>query len=68
MAREKDKQNGVTGVDTVSVSVVFETDLVAEVNRRARELDLNRSQYLRRLAKRDLELAARGKSPLAKAA
>lgn len=38
-----------------AVSVTLPEDLLACIDRRAAELDLNRSQYLRRLARQDLE-------------
>ena len=38
----------------VNVTVQLEPDLLARVDDRAELLDLNRSQYLRRLVKRDL--------------
>ena len=36
-----------------NVTVQLEPDLLAKVDARAGELDLNRSQYLRRLVKKD---------------
>lgn len=41
--------------ELVAASVTFDPDLLAKMDARARELDLNRSQYLRRLAREDLE-------------
>ena len=43
--------------DQVTVSLVIETPLLTAVDARAQEMDLNRSQYLRRLAREDLERA-----------
>ena len=40
--------------DNVAVSVTLAPDLLARVDARAAELDLNRSQYFRRLARLDL--------------
>ncbi len=37
------------------ISLTFPTDLAEATGRRAKELDLNRSQYFRRLAKQDLD-------------
>jgi len=39
-----------------NVTVQLEPDLLAKADARTRELDLNRSQYLRRLIRRDLGL------------
>lgn len=39
------------------VSVVLEPDLLRKVDERAAQSDLNRSQYLRRLARLDIERA-----------
>jgi metal-responsive CopG/Arc/MetJ family transcriptional regulator len=38
-----------------NVTVQFTPDLLAQVDERAKQLDLNRSQYLRRLARKDCE-------------
>jgi hypothetical protein len=61
--RTKSGKSPETAPEKVSVSVVWEGELLKLVDARAKELDLNRSQYLRRLAKRDL-----AEKPLAKAA
>ncbi len=37
------------------VSVTIEADLLRKVDERAKELDLNRSQYFRRLAREEIE-------------
>lgn len=76
MSRDVTKKKGkVVGAITEaakaekdSFSVSMETELLREVDARAKALDLNRSQYFRWLARRELELAARGVSPLQKAA
>lgn len=54
--------------DTISVSLVIESDLLEKADKRARELDLNRSQYFRRLARRDLDQARLAKKQLKEAA
>lgn len=46
-----------------SASVVFEPDLLAEIDARAHMLDLTRSQYLRRLAREDLERSRKAAEP-----
>ena len=40
--------------DKVPASVSFPSDLLALIDTRAKELDLNRSQYLRQLVRKDL--------------
>lgn len=40
--------------DVKNVTVQLEPDLLEKVDGRAEELDLNRSQYFRRLVKKDL--------------
>ena len=40
--------------EKVNVSVIIEPDLLTKVDKRAESLDMNRSQYLRRLVKQDL--------------
>lgn len=40
-----------------TVSLVIEADLLTKVDKRAEKLDMNRSQYFRRLARKDLEQA-----------
>lgn len=40
-----------------SVSATFPPDLLTEIDERAKQLDMNRSQYLRHLARKDLEAA-----------
>lgn len=40
-----------------TVSIVVEPDLLAKVDKRASQLDMNRSQYFRRLAREDLAKA-----------
>jgi metal-responsive CopG/Arc/MetJ family transcriptional regulator len=42
----------------VIASVQFSEELLKEVDDRAQQLDLNRSQYLRKLVREDLRLAA----------
>lgn len=42
----------------MNVTVQLDPDLLAKVDSRVGELDLNRSQYFRRLAKKDLGLIA----------
>jgi len=37
-----------------TISIALEHELLPLVNKRAKELDLNRSQYLRRLVREDL--------------
>lgn len=39
-----------------NVTVQIEPSLLEKIDQRANEMDLNRSQYLRRLMKRDLNL------------
>ena len=46
----------------VAVSLKIPADLVAAVDARIRELDLNRSQYFRRLARQDLAAEALGRA------
>ena len=46
----------VNADEKVNVTVQIDLDLLAKVDERADELDLNRSQYLRRVIKRDLGL------------
>lgn len=48
--------------DKTTVTVVLDTKLLGKVDERAKEMDLNRSQYLRRLAKLDLEAAEAAQS------
>lgn len=43
--------------EKVNVTVQLDPDLLGKVDERAELLDLNRSQYLRRLVKRDLGIA-----------
>lgn len=40
--------------EKVNVTVQLDSDLLTRVDDRAEELDLNRSQYFRRLVRRDL--------------
>jgi len=40
-----------------TVSLVVEGDLLMKVDKRAAEMDLNRSQYFRRLARQDIQAA-----------
>jgi metal-responsive CopG/Arc/MetJ family transcriptional regulator len=44
----------MTDAELKNVSLQIERDLLHQVDRRAQELDLNRSQYIRRLMRRDL--------------
>lgn len=39
------------------VSITLPDDLVQQIDDRAKKLDLNRSQYLRQLARKDIERA-----------
>lgn len=41
----------------VAASVTMETELLQRIDQRVQSLDINRSQYFRRLAKADLEKA-----------
>lgn len=40
--------------ENTNVSLTIEPDLLQEIDKRAKSLDLNRSQYFRRLARNDL--------------
>ena len=40
--------------DKISVSITLPEDLIRQIDKRAAKLDLNRSQYLRRVARKDL--------------
>ncbi len=40
--------------DLTNISLTFPPDLLASIDERARALDMNRSQYLRHLARNDL--------------
>lgn len=51
-----------------TVSLVVEEELLTQVDKRAERLDLNRSQYFRRLAREDLRRAKMEKAELKKAA
>lgn len=44
--------------DFKNVTVQFPPDLLAQIDEKAKRLDLNRSQYFRRLARIDLEAEA----------
>jgi metal-responsive CopG/Arc/MetJ family transcriptional regulator len=46
----------------ITVSLVVEDDLLLKVDKRAAEMDLNRSQYFRRLARQDIQAARKIKS------
>jgi len=45
--------------DKISVTVTLPEDLVKEVDARAAELDLNRSQYFRRLVRAEIKSTAK---------
>lgn len=47
-----------TRITTVTASISFEPDLLAKVDARARSLNINRTQYLARLARLDLGLSS----------
>ena len=47
-----------------NISVQLEPQMLAELDRRAASMDLNRSQYLRRLMRRDLGIATPDVGPL----
>lgn len=53
---------------TLPVSVVLDTSLLSDVDARVAALDMNRSQYFRRRARRDLAEAKASKPTLRKAA
>ena len=44
--------------DKVAVSVVLESELIERLDAAARAQDMNRSQYIRRIARQALEQAA----------
>jgi metal-responsive CopG/Arc/MetJ family transcriptional regulator len=41
--------------ETTNISLTLEPDLLEKIDNRAKALDLNRSQYFRRLARADLD-------------
>lgn len=60
MAKERSstKKQGKAQEAMIAASFTCETELLARIDARAKEQDLNRSQYLRRLARKDLGLEA----------
>lgn len=44
----------MTTYEKVAVSITIEPELLGEIDARVTKLDLNRSQYFRRLAREDL--------------
>lgn len=46
----------------VPASLTFPNELLADIDKRAEELDMNRSQYLRYLARKDLAGAKKDRS------
>ena len=60
MAKERSstKKQGKGQEVSIATSFTCETELLGRIDARAKEQDLNRSQYLRRLARKDLGLEA----------
>lgn len=58
MAKERKAKGEKEKGKLVPATFNCETHLLALIDARARELDLNRGQYLRKLARRDLGMVA----------
>lgn len=58
MAKERDNKGAKAKREKmISTTFVCDTDLLTQIDDKAKSLDLNRGQYLRKLARQDLGVA-----------